>query len=164
MGVPDVDAPYGSSPLTRGKLVGGGDERVHDGLIPAHAGKTTQPSPGSTTTTAHPRSRGENPARVTSWRMLAGSSPLTRGKPRVGRRGRARVRLIPAHAGKTGGGGVSAPERPAHPRSRGENDSHRVVGDLQEGSSPLTRGKLAAAARQPIVGGLIPAHAGKTSR
>ena len=74
-------AVQGSSPLTRGKHRLQERGRGPHGLIPAHAGKTTECSPGSPTRRAHPRSRGENlppGARVEGW---AGSSPLTRGKP-----------------------------------------------------------------------------------
>ena len=52
----------------------------------------------------------------------------------------------------------------AHPRSRGENDTHRIVGDLQEGSSPLTRGKQRRRHGDRHPPRLIPAHAGKTPR
>ena len=50
-----------------------------------------------------------------------GSSPLTRGKPMVGRSLPSSWGLIPAHAGKTGifDGVFDLPR--AHPRSRGEN-------------------------------------------
>ena len=74
-----VDA--GSSPLTRGKHVGGAE--VHDrlGLIPAHAGKTTSPSPTPSPSPAHPRSRGENAVLRSLHRTVNGASPLTRGKP-----------------------------------------------------------------------------------
>ena len=72
---------------------------------------------------AHPRSRGEN--------VLVEYSHLLR------------VRLIPAHAGKT------------------------FVADLvlfkAWGSSPLTRGKLVVISVFYIQDGLIPAHAGKTT-
>ena len=52
----------------------------------------------------------------------------------------------------------------AHPRSRGENEYGFAVADKDSGSSPLTRGKLGVVGvRGPVVG-LIPAHAGKTSR
>ena len=111
----------GSSPLTRGKpgnwVVGG----KAAGLIPAHAGKTTQ-TPGSPCRRgAHPRSRGENikaaAAVVAEW----GSSPLTRGKPYWPAWVVRMRRLIPAHAGKTlYRAGHQHPAR-AHPRSRGEN-------------------------------------------
>ena len=86
-----------------------------------------------------------------------GSSPLTRGKPKARAVEFSVVRLIPAHAGKTGAalpvplrnvahprsrGENKALDNTAHPRSRGENlkDAGRLV--IGGGSSPLTRGKL----------------------
>ena len=134
----------GSSPLTRGKLGGlhglGGRGR----LIPAHAGKTPPPR----------HTHSPDP----------GSSPLTQGKP-VDGAGHVRLgRLIPAHAGKT------APRCPpwgptgAHPRSRGENEAARQPHGWETGSSPLTRGKQHKCSARQLVAGLIPAHAGKTSR
>ena len=50
---------------------------------------------------AHPRSRGENVARVRAGVKEGGSSPLTRGKRHLQGRRIYRVGLIPAHAGKT---------------------------------------------------------------
>ena len=70
----------GSSPLTRGKLIPGGLDRVVEGLIPAHAGKTCTKFASSPVTAAHPRSRGENIDGFVSGIKSAGSSPLTRGK------------------------------------------------------------------------------------
>ena len=93
-----------------------------------------------------------------------GSSPLTRGKSlSVVPRPRTR-RLIPAHAGKMNliQGFINGIR--AHPRSRGEN-SVGMRGHLPvPGSSPLTRGKFAAAGVPIRLTGLIPAHAGKISR
>ena len=51
----------------------------------------------------------------------------------------------------------------AHPRSRGENLSYRACQLARGGSSPLTRGKLGVDVFGQAAGGLIPAHAGKTS-
>ena len=71
-------------------------------------------------------------------------------------------RLIPAHAGKTV---VTLPmgrASPAHPRSRGENQSAPRSNRSDRGSSPLTRGKRRRPERQRRQAGLIPAHAGKT--
>ena len=50
----------------------------------------------------------------------------------------------------------------AHPHSRGENAAY--VGDVHpdEGSSPLTRGKLTPGDTSLDAIGLIPTHAGKT--
>ena len=51
----------GSSPLTRGKHLAVEVRLAACGLIPAHAGKTSTCGRRSTSWTAHPRSRGENP-------------------------------------------------------------------------------------------------------
>ena len=52
----------------------------------------------------------------------------------------------------------------AHPRSRGENGGRAKEPGIQDGSSPLTRGKLGCQLAEPTAPGLIPAHAGKTLR
>ena len=133
----------GSSPLTRGKPRRRCASSNQVGLIPAHAGKTTDQAADGTQTRAHPRSRGENRRILVDQWSRWGSSPLTRGKPH-GRPGRSfRRRLIPAHAGKT--------------------TSVAAVAVTLPGSSPLTRGKPAGQAVGGHRRGLIPAHAGKTS-
>ena len=72
------------------------------------------------------------------------------------------IRLIPAHAGKTGHGPMTGATHPAHPRSRGENQIDSSAGNKLPGSSPLTRGKLLLDPEEVPIEGLIPAHAGKT--
>ena len=111
---------------------------------------------------AHPRSRGENHDLFSLVIVDRGSSPLTRGKLGPGGTEPQRVRLIPAHAGKTIFVALYQNNETAHPRSRGENSI--VVGMVKEGlgSSPLTRGKPALIAHTGHAGRLIPAHAGKT--
>ena len=94
----------GSSPLTRGKLGPEVAEGRRGGLIPAHAGKTPRRGRPRAGIWAHPRSRGENSVPAGPSHSVSGSSPLTRGKRRVGRHEPRRTRLIPAHAGKTHGG------------------------------------------------------------
>ena len=54
---------------------------------------------------------------------IDGSSPLTRGKHHHGTCTMGRVRLIPAHAGKTVVCIPASSSVRAHPRSRGENKS-----------------------------------------
>ncbi len=112
--------------------------------------------------TAHPRSRGENLTAAILPTCVTGSSPLTRGKQ--GRRGQGPdpLGLIPAHAGKTAAESVSQNEAPAHPRSRGENDTEFCAGVVGVGSSPLTRGKRVLLRTGGAGDRLIPAHAGKT--
>ena len=100
-GCPDGCWGRGSSPLTRGKPVEAGRTIADARLIPAHAGKTRCPRGRSGRGQAHPRSRGENVAKMTRGGSTIGSSPLTRGKHHEPPWRRRRQRLIPAHAGKT---------------------------------------------------------------
>ena len=53
---------------------------ISGGLIPAHAGKTSEHSSVSFRGGAHPRSRGENIIADPIGAVANGSSPLTRGK------------------------------------------------------------------------------------
>ena len=132
----------GSSPLTRGK--------------PTRAATVTAPA------RAHPRSRGENQDENIINLSKQGSSPLTRGKREILGGDLGGGGLIPAHAGKTQRGLDASLRAGAHPRSRGENLRLYGLGALNEGSSPLTRGKLVTLPRLADEQGLIPAHAGKT--
>ena len=97
-------AEAGSSPLTRGKRARLSAGLTGSGLIPAHAGKTTRPTPSQSKPGAHPRSRGENERTDPARTPKPGSSPLTRGKPLKKKHNRTTNGLIPAHAGKTEAG------------------------------------------------------------
>ena len=154
----------GSSPLTRGKRAATRTRRRRVGLIPAHAGKTSQLWEMKTAAAAHPRSRGENVIGVSGSVCVRGSSPLTRGKLRRHDRRRRRQRLIPAHAGKTKDALAAVKGTAAHPRSRGENLHEGGDDGRERGSSPLTRGKPCLRRGMPCAGRLIPAHAGKTNQ
>ena len=154
----------GSSPLTRGKRRARGRRSYPRGLIPAHAGKTMVSDGKVSLEEAHPRSRGENHPRLRGPPWPAGSSPLTRGKRSALLVPFGPVGLIPAHAGKTVYVYTEVITRRAHPRSRGENLYPLAPIRLTEGSSPLTRGKHYGKPRGKGNVGLIPAHAGKTSR
>ena len=136
-----VDLATGSSPLTRGKLISLTPTVGRRGLIPAHAGKTVSVRITMSPFPAHPRSRGENRARMSRAAPTGGSSPLTRGKPRTRHTQHVPRGLIPAHAGKTLRRPLAARVTAAHPRSRGENNGLSSVAGYVNGSSPLTRGK-----------------------
>ena len=133
------------------------------GLIPAHAGKTSVMTTHGGWRRAHPRSRGENLRWAEERWGNRGSSPLTRGKRVLHARYAPVPGLIPAHAGKTLSATSSQCVDWAHPRSRGENMSLNTCGVPGGGSSPLTRGKRGLVCWPGCAGGLIPAHAGKTS-
>ena len=163
LALPRARQRRGSSPLTRGKRVSRSPLTRRRGLIPAHAGKTrhgrqTWVDPG-----AHPRSRGENPGLIAPMVSSVGSSPLTRGKHHHCHYRRPQRGLIPAHAGKTRSSAPTTRSLRAHPRSRGENAGSCGPPHVPRGSSPLTRGKLAGLGYSSAWGGLIPAHAGKTT-
>ena len=76
----EVDTEQGSSPLTRGKRNSPRRRCKPNRLIPAHAGKTSQPAKPRPHLPAHPRSRGENILSGITSCGRSGSSPLTRGK------------------------------------------------------------------------------------
>ena len=132
----------GSSPLTRGKLHPRDMVSTHQGLIPTHAGKTSELEIMSLPPEAHPHSRGENHRRPRTRAPAMGSSPLTRGKRHCRRHGQGGNGLIPTHAGKTRMRTLSTSPSRAHPHSRGENTSSGCWRVRPRGSSPLTRGKL----------------------
>ena len=161
-GLSSATTRTGSSPLTRGKPTKCQPIEVVRRLIPAHAGKTHGCPASSGKPTAHPRSRGENVTTVTKARAVEGSSPLTRGKPRLFLRTHLVGRLIPAHAGKTQSPHWCAGLTKAHPRSRGENYNQQIIIYRELGSSPLTRGKRSKLGQPFTCARLIPAHAGKT--
>ena len=100
-------------------------DRVATGIIPAHAGKTPPRKQPLTSIWDHPRSRGENDFLVVDLGGEAGSSPLTRGKPRSPLHAAFARGIIPAHAGKTLYVDVVPSMKGDHPRSRGENVIHR---------------------------------------
>ena len=152
----------GSSPLTRGKPSWSTPSGDLFRLIPAHAGKTQRPVHRGVGHGAHPRSRGENVSDFARGLRGQGSSPLTRGKPRLTRGRVVRRGLIPAHAGKTADHRSMPVKASAHPRSRGENIPDDGMDAMTLGSSPLTRGKLRRNRVDRIGLRLIPAHAGKT--
>ena len=152
----------GSSPLTRGARACPETAFCRAGLIPAHAGSTVLVRCMTRVVGAHPRSRGEHDIMVTMPVPKGGSSPLTRGAQLVLAERWDDVRLIPAHAGSTASRLSCRPHTRAHPRSRGEHPCVSRGEPLLMGSSPLTRGARGVTHAAPLVGRLIPAHAGST--
>ena len=146
----------------RGKRVKEGPFIGSGRLIPAHAGKTKEREGPRVAPTAHPRACGENPSGAEKPLPLWGSSPRMRGKPSPSKLMRQFGGLIPAHAGKTIRVLMGLSPNWAHPRACGENRlGLRGRGSIL-GSSPRMRGKPAEADYVELLGGLIPAHAGKT--
>ena len=132
------------------------------GLIPAHAGKTSDRQGSRPRIRAHPRACGENPYLQQSYQRRGGSSPRMRGKQHQAGFDEHRRGLIPAHAGKTAAASLGSVTRGAHPRACGENSAHSQPLVSAGGSSPRMRGKLHDSRMEWRKRGLIPAHAGKT--
>ncbi len=112
----------------------------------------------------HPRSRGEHCGERVEDCQRIGSSPLTRGALNDEVQQLRRDRIIPAHAGSTTPTTFPTATTPDHPRSRGEHVSGDGFGFQSEGSSPLTRGALSFVKHVDGIFGIIPAHAGSTTR
>ena len=110
----------------------------------------------------HPRIRGEHRAARTWWRVPDGSSPHTRGARENDPGDDPRFRIIPAYAGSTPSQRAEVLYEGDHPRIRGEHRPEAVRPSTMPGSSPHTRGALAAAAAEARPEWIIPAYAGST--
>ena len=93
----------------------------------------------------------------------AGSSPRRRGKQGRPSGGQGDGGLIPAWAGKTRTHRLTHSRLTAHPRVGGENGQQSSDEGAPSGSSPRRRGKRILPADVHLIGGLIPAWAGKTN-
>ena len=152
----------GSSPHTRGAPKSTRPKTTSPRIIPAYAGSTLYRRRLHRARQDHPRIRGEHSGAALSFWRRKGSSPHTRGaQPRESPGGLSH-RIIPAYAGSTSVAVGSCPRSWDHPRIRGEHRGHHVVDVVGAGSSPHTRGALAAAAAGAGGAGIIPAYAGST--
>ena len=131
-------------------------------ITPAHAGKTPIGGLRESRPSDHPRACGENNKLRRRERRDFGSPPRMRGKLVEDALVDARVRITPAHAGKTFYERISGRTKADHPRACGENRCKGKAQKEEDGSPPRMRGK-------PLVLFLInsglritPAHAGKT--
>ena len=113
--------PSGSPPRMRGKLMSRFRALSPARITPAHAGKTSSRIPTWPSQPDHPRACGENRAIAARVRILRGSPPRMRGKRPCGRHRKRRIRITPAHAGKTRCGQRKERGQPDHPRACGEN-------------------------------------------
>ena len=110
----------------------------------------------------HPRSRGVYSPIIISSARAAGSSPLARGLPVVGRGRFASRGIIPARAGFTFAGSILCGRRRDHPRSRGVYIWDTALKVPEPGSSPLARGLRPLRSRSCHKRWIIPARAGFT--
>ena len=151
----------GSSPLMREKVLWPVSICWGMRIIPAHAGKRITIKRYCCSGRDHPRSCGEKSRMRLHSCLLAGSSPLMRGKVAAVRELSPVAGIIPAHAGKRHSALAPRTRAQDHPRSCGEKYAHTPQLFLVAGSSPLMRGKDAGICPVSVVNGIIPAHAGK---
>ena len=152
----------GSSPLARGTQPTPRTIPMSGRFIPARAGNTSGSHTTPSTSTVHPRSRGEHPPKMSGNQQGSGSSPLARGTRAHPGRERPLRRFIPARAGNTTRA-ISVSDRSSvHPRSRGEHPYAAEVFSAHAGSSPLARGTRVRLERCPCSTRFIPARAGNT--
>ena len=141
---PAIWEPFkGSPPRMRGKEISGFIEDLTGRITPAYAGKShSQSAPASAVMGSPPRMRGKG-------------VPAPAHNPPSG--------ITPAHAGKSSIATGRASSRWDHPRTCGEKIS--TVKDLPDisGSPPRMRGKARVYAGFPVVPGITPAHAGKST-
>ena len=132
-------------------------------IIPAYAGSTSSNTALCHRARDHPRIRGEHPLEKMRFRFRSGSSPHTRGAPRVEpRRGILRW-IIPAYAGSTGSVIWTVSSTGDHPRIRGEHEFDQRVRVVEAGSSPHTRGARPGLRCSSRRARIIPAYAGSTT-
>ena len=152
----------GSSPHTRGAPACATSAPRHSRIIPAYAGSTHPSTPRTRNMRDHPRIRGEH--RNLRFPAIAriGSSPHTRGARYSPSSCRPARRIIPAYAGSTSFSIPCHGRLRDHPRIRGEHAARKSSLRMSPGSSPHTRGALAAAAAGAGAPRIIPAYAGST--
>ena len=154
----------GSSPRMRGTRRRAELMRGGYGIIPAHAGNTCCLHAQSSTHRDHPRACGEHITRTFPAHYGRGSSPRMRGTRIMALSGTITGGIIPAHAGNTCLEAPSHFRQEDHPRACGEHGALHCPAPPRPGSSPRMRGTLPFADRDVDCLGIIPAHAGNTSR
>ena len=112
----------------------------------------------------HPRLRGEHLGRYERPKVEAGSSPPARGTPPLPDWPHKMPRFIPACAGNTTCGGMTASGMSVHPRLRGEHPTIEKPGEINLGSSPPARGTRTRHGDAGCKVRFIPACAGNTRR
>ena len=153
----------GSSPHSRGTQISDVSSMTLARIIPAFAGNTPQGLRHPFRRWDHPRIRGEHKFGTLSKKKTSGSSPHSRGTLQKAIWYINRSRIIPAFAGNTSKGQNLRMRRWDHPRIRGEHERTSAYGDMNEGSSPHSRGTRVLHRRRLRAFGIIPAFAGNTA-
>ena len=132
-------------------------------FIPAWAGNARCPVAAETSSTVHPRIRGERRAFHVLAHNLGGSSPHVRGTPTAPEAETLRSRFIPACAGNAHPLRACIRCQSVHPRMREERTRGRPISEERIGSSPHTRGTRRPRVRSHKTRRFIPACAGNAA-
>ena len=133
-------------------------------ITPAHAGKSHRHGFHQPDRTDHPRTCGEKLAGSNPPPPVGGSPPHMRGKAVQCAMGLYLLWITPAHAGKSFFCRLLYISCKDHPRTCGEKSIILEKSKSPIGSPPHMRGKVAAKRTQSRLGGITPAHAGKSDR
>ena len=134
------------------------------GIIPACAGSSRCRRATKAACGDHPRVCGEQPLTYQRPALPLGSSPRVRGAGLVIRDAEREAGIIPARAGsRERSRGPAACSRD-HPRVCGEQHSYSGKVHTFQGSSPRGRGVGVLEGEHRLRRGIIPAHAGSSSR
>ena len=157
-------AKTGSSPRMRGTRNDPGCFLRADGIIPAYAGNTIVGLFRIYAERDHPRVCGEHLRVSLQILTFPGSSPRMRGTQRNYCAWLNNLGIIPAYAGNTSYEDGTVELEWDHPRVCGEHLPRLRLSSMIPGSSPRMRGTLLRVYALTLVGGIIPAYAGNTSR
>ena len=146
----------------RGKVAHAGGTAHIRGITPAHAGKSDHNLRDGGRLWDHPRTCGEKEHQIVRGIDEVGSPPHMRGKGGLVLILIVRVRITPAHAGKSTLLPVALVSATDHPRTCGEKSPKRAETKLVRGSPPHMRGKAPEAEVTVRERGITPAHAGKS--
>ena len=166
-GAPAHRLPYllhASSPHARGTLAHLLPSADELRFIPAWAGNARCPVAAETSSTVHPRIRGERRAFHVLAHNLGGSSPHARGTRSVFKTVLHRDRFIPACAGNANWRFRARCVGTVHPRMRGERGKCSRCPHVQRGSSPHARGTQRGRTAGLGLSRFIPACAGNAGR
>ena len=155
-------AAQGSPPHMRGKASTFPAAFFASGITPAHAGKSQHRARVPCHMRDHPRTCGEKETSKDHPEPEQGSPPHMRGKAHVCVVNVHKIRITPAHAGKSESHKRLHRGNRDHPRTCGEKKKSSSTPKCAEGSPPHMRGKVDARCAPVRRFGITPAHAGKS--
>ncbi|ROQ35836.1 hypothetical protein EDD98_4913 [Streptomyces sp. PanSC19] len=130
----------GTPPLARGPSCLDDVKASHLRSTPTRVGTRSGSTRRMSTSTGHPRSRGDRPFNTADTAASYGAPPLARGPPGQDPRHDPDRRSTPARAGTTWPRRRRRPRSADHPCSRGDHCTARRSGSTDSGPPSLVRG------------------------